>query len=123
MIILNNNLPNRFTLMSTEIVSYSARKTDSSKADRKPTDFGSHSSRSDVYVSASKSNKAFEDSLRKPDSISQKREKCNSPSTKRLLFGKPDQEKANDSKPIYIVDITKKIKKVDSPFPKSSSAC
>ncbi len=123
LIILNNYLPNRFALMSTEIVSYSAGKSDPSKADRKPRDLGSHSSRSDVYVSASKSNKAFEDSLRKADSINQRREKSNSPFNKKLIFGKYDQEKAIDSKSIYIVDITKKIKRVESPFSKNGSAC
>jgi hypothetical protein len=109
--------------MSTDVVSFSARKTDLFKPDRKSREFGSHSSKSDVYISASKSNKAFEDSLRKSDPINQKSERSNSPSTKRLVFGKADQEKAHDSKPTYFVDLTKKIKKVDSPFPQKDSHC
>jgi len=58
------------------------------KNERKPFEFGSNSSRSDRYVSASKSNKAFEDSLRKSELVCNKGESFNSPLKKKLLFGK-----------------------------------
>ena len=74
--------------MSTEVVSFLSKKNDLAIIDRQRHEFGSHSSRSDKFVSASKSNKAFEDSLRKPDSINQKSEDYNSPLKKKLLFGK-----------------------------------
>lgn len=45
--------------MTSEVLSFSLKKNDLSKVDRKPIEFGSHSSRSDRLVSASKSNKAF----------------------------------------------------------------
>lgn len=72
----------------------STKKVDLSKIDTKIIEIASHSSKFDKDVSASKSNKAFEDSLRKNDSLSKRMPSSKSPLPRKIIFEKVEEDKS-----------------------------